>query len=92
MSETAKLFNKQLSLTKLEIEVAAFEALTGPLKALGYTQDKTGAIYEDDMAPDNPVELQLKAGDAIPDGYELVCSGIVWVLGETREINAVRKT
>jgi hypothetical protein len=85
-------FDKDYSLAKLESEVATFEAINGPLQKLDHTDDASIAVYENDMAPDKPIKLVPKAGDAIPDGFKKVAEGTVWVIGVLQEVVAIRES
>ena len=91
MTEKTKLFDKQLSLAQLQVQVGATEALYGPLKALGHNQANSAATYTLGLHPTPVVELRPKAGNAVPDGFSKVCEGKVWVLGQLQDVVAIRK-
>lgn len=86
---TTMLFDKSLSLNALETQVAAYEKNVGPLTALGRTPDQSAATYKPGRRPKPAVEL--RTGSTPPDGYNKVCTGHVWILGQPQDVIAIRK-
>ena len=89
MADIPVSFKKTLSLETLENEVAAFENLQGPLKALDRTNDKSIAVYKLGRRPIPTVTLKV-AGE-VPGGYTKVCEGPVWIESQRKTVMALRK-
>jgi hypothetical protein len=89
MADISVSFSKTLSLETLETEVAAFENLQGPLKALDRTDSKSIAIYKLGRRPTPTVKLML-AGP-VPTGFTKVCEGPVWIVSQKQNVMAIRK-
>jgi hypothetical protein len=90
MTDISILFSKTLSLEALQTEIAAFENLQGPLKALDRTADKSVGTFKFGRRPKPTVELRLQG--PIPNGYVEVCRGPVFVVGQPQAVMALRKT
>jgi hypothetical protein len=88
-TQRTKYFDKGFSLDELERELANYEKGKGPIKALGRTTAKTAATFT--LGPRPTPLVELVTGTGAPDGYDLVCSGGVWILNNPQDISAVRK-
>jgi hypothetical protein len=83
------------TLQKLELLIQQQEELLGALVDLGNDGAQTVIVIDDDQLPPSKlISLKPTIGEATPhlSGYNLVCTGICFIVGQRQKIAAYRST
>lgn len=83
------------TLQELQLFIQQQEELLGSLVDLGNDSSQTVIEIDDDQLPPSTLTiLKPTIGDAAPSvaGYDLVCTGICFIVGQHQEIAAYRPT